>query len=78
MTGLSMDKLEISWDTADLILIDNLRVHIALLREWNAGKDEKIQQGETLEGFEQEDYMNNLQAIAHMEYVVEYFGGNIR
>ena len=70
-------KLEISWDTADQILIDNLRTHIGLLQEWNVGKDEKLKNGEELQGFEQEDYMNNVTAISHMKYVLEYFGGNL-
>lgn len=67
--------LEISWDTADKILIDNLRTHIGLLQEWNEGKDEKIKNGEELQQFEHEDYLNNLIAISHMKYVLEYFGG---
>lgn len=69
--------MEISHETADAILRDNLREHIAMLSEWNEHKDQLMQEGVDMEPHHREDYMNNMIAIRHMTYVLEYFGGDL-
>lgn len=69
--------MEISHETADAILRDNLREHITMLQEWNDVKQKDIDDGFELHPVHKENFIENQIAIRHMTWVLEYFGGSL-